>query len=315
MKGIKEDLLPSKMEEIFGMTKHERQKWTDDGRLHVASYKHVYYPASRGGWTYVPLYDCKQVRRLTPERIDKWREKDKETGKKIAQIARKKRAKLDAKRRLKRIALRKLLKKPIRTAKTICLDTETTGLMAGYNGIVDLAIIDSDGETLFHHLIRPSSKAKWTKEASHINGIHPADVETELTMKDYLPIIQTIIDGADTIVAYNAAFDLPFLQAEGVKIPERIEVSDVMLDYAIIHGEWSAYFGDWKWQKLTTCAAAYGYEWTGAAHGALADALATIYCYHQIESYKLTEEYEAMMEKRREEADEADDETDGVDWW
>lgn len=308
VKGLKEDLWPSELEELFGMKKSERQRWTNDGRLHVARYKSVHYPASRGGWTDIPLYDVKQARRLTPERLDKWREQDAETRRKNAKKSARKLAKLNAKRKRKRAALAKLMEKPIQTAKIICLDTETTGLEAGYNGIVDLAIISEEGETLFHHLIRPSSKTRWTREASNINGIHPADVEEELTMKDYLPLVQTIIDGADMIVAYNADFDLNFLEAEGVNIPKQMKVSDVMLDFAIIYGEWNSYFHDWKWKKLTTCAAAYHYSWEGKAHGALADALATLFCFNKIRELKETPKWGKLIDKRKKEADEATEE-------
>lgn len=292
------------MEDIFGMTKTERLRWTEDGRLHVANYKHAYFPPSRGGWTDIPHYDVKQARRLTPERLEKWRAQDAEARRKNAKRNAKKMEKLNAKRKRKRAAIAKLMQKPIQTSKVICLDTETTGLDAGYNGIVDLAIVGEDGEVLFSHLIRPSSKARWTREASNVNGIHKEDVETEPTMKDYLPLVQTIIDGAETIVAYNADFDLAFLEAEGVEIPDRVTVSDVMLDYALIRGEWSTYFHDWKWAKLYECAAHYRYEWTGKAHGALADALATIYCYNKIQTIKNSPKWKKLLDDREKEAEE-----------
>lgn len=31
--------------------------------------------------------------------------------------------------------------------------------------------------------------------------------------------------------------------------------------FAEIYGEWSDYFGEYKWQKLTTCAAYYHFDW------------------------------------------------------
>ena len=45
---------------------------------------------------------------------------------------------------------------------------------------------------------------------------------------------------------------------------------------AELAGDWDDYHEDWRWWRLTEAADAIGYEWTGAAHGSLADALATL---------------------------------------
>ena len=47
-----------------------------------------------------------------------------------------------------------------------------------------------------------------------------------------------------------------------------------------MYSEWNDKYGDYKWQKLTTCAEYYGYDWNSTtAHNSLADCLATLYCH------------------------------------
>lgn len=57
-----------------------------------------------------------------------------------------------------------------------------------------------------------------------------------------------------------------------------------MLEFAPIYGEWSDYFGDYKWQKLTTCTEYFEYIYP--PHDALADVRATLFAYKEIEALK-----------------------------
>ena len=50
------------------------------------------------------------------------------------------------------------------------------------------------------------------------------------------------------------------------------KITDTMLQYAREIGEWDRAHDGWKWHPLTAAAAPIGYEWTGKAHGSLADA-------------------------------------------
>jgi DNA polymerase-3 subunit epsilon len=59
--------------------------------------------------------------------------------------------------------------------RLVILDTETTGLNASNNEIIEIAIIDDQGLTLIHTLVRPTRNKRWT-EAQSIHGITPEDV-------------------------------------------------------------------------------------------------------------------------------------------
>lgn len=55
-----------------------------------------------------------------------------------------------------------------------------------------------------------------------------------------------------------------------------------MLEFAKEYGEWNEYFGDYKWQKLSTAASYYGYKFK--AHDSLEDVRATLYVYKKLQS-------------------------------
>lgn len=100
------------------------------------------------------------------------------------------------------------------------------------------------------------------------------------TIEDARAVLQGVLDAADTIVCYNAGFDLKFLEADGFTYPD--EVSDVMLDFAEIYGEYDPRHHDYKWQKLVKCAEYYGCP-EFEAHNSLGDAQATAWCWRHVQ--------------------------------
>lgn len=163
----------------------------------------------------------------------------------------------------------------------ICLDTETTGLSRENDEILQLSIIGGDGEILFSEYIKPSHRKQWTK-AQSIHGISPADVKDCKTLIEYRPRIQELLMNADIIVGYNImGFDLPMLFSNGIynSFKDGSIIVDVMLAFALRYGEFNERTGDFRWQKLQTCAEYYSYkgnQW----HDALDDAKATLFCFY-----------------------------------
>lgn len=123
--------------------------------------------------------------------------------------------------------LKERMKRPIRTASTICFDTETTGTNPQRNGIVDLGIVDGDGQKLFRALINPGD-VEWSDGASRVNGIYKKDVAEALSMDDYRPALQKIFSAADRVVGYNVSFDIKFIEAAGLKLKPDVEIVDIM---------------------------------------------------------------------------------------
>ena len=175
-------------------------------------------------------------------------------------------------------------KHPNQEKKLIVIDTETTGLFPYWDEILQLSIIDGSGNTLFNSYFKPKKRKRWP-EAQRVNNITPQMVadKPHITDREILDQIQSLIDSADVIVGYNVDFDISFLLSAGFSVYQ--EEVDVMLEFAKVYGEWSDYFEDYKWQKLTTCARYYGYDWGAygdTAHDSLADCRATLYCYKKI---------------------------------
>lgn len=165
-----------------------------------------------------------------------------------------------------------------------CLDIETTGLNKINDDILQLSIIDGNGNILFSDYIRPVNNVSWP-EAERIHGISPQMVAFKRTIDEHRAEIDQIMASAKVVIGYNSnGFDVPFLKNKGIVFPEDAEYVDVMLLFAQIYGEWNEYHGNYRWQKLTTCANYYGYEFQ--AHDALEDIKATLFCY-----YKIAENY------------------------
>ena len=169
----------------------------------------------------------------------------------------------------------------------IVVDTETTGLDASIDELLQVSIIDGDGNTLYNGYFKPEHTESWPK-AEEVNHISPEMIANAPSIQSEMAAIGNILSRAKTIVGYNTEYDLRFLQAAGWQRPEEQKIVDVMQDFAPIYGEWSEERGDYKWQKLSTCAAWYGYEWTErGAHNSLEDCLATLHCYKEMSKEKV----------------------------
>lgn len=164
----------------------------------------------------------------------------------------------------------------------LVIDTETTGLNVASDELLQVSIVGNNGEILYDKYIKPIRNKRWDA-AERIHHISPEMVETAPTIEEERERIQAILEQSNTIIGYNVYFDLDFIEEAGIKINENQKVFDVMLAFAEIYGEYNEYFGDYKWQKLSTCADYYGYEWsTDKQHNSAEDCLATLFCYKKM---------------------------------
>ena len=88
------------------------------------------------------------------------------------------------------------------------------------------------------------------------------------------------VKNAKRIVGYNLGFDMTMLEQNGIKLPTEKKYVDLMIPFAKAYGM-KKLDGEYKWQKLITCAKFYGFketEW----HNSLADTNATMFCYKEM---------------------------------
>lgn len=189
----------------------------------------------------------------------------------------------------------------------IIIDTETTGLNPVIDNLLQVSIIDENGETLFNSYVKPDC-SEWP-EAMAVNNIKPEMVADAPKFEELRESVQEIIDHAECIAGYNTYFDIAFLRENGIYFRNGLDVIDVMTQFAEIYGEWSTQRMSWKWQKLTTAAEYYNYRWPSAAHNSLSDCLATLYVYNcmkdkgkrprPLESFEVVEMLEMLRDSMR----------------
>lgn len=160
----------------------------------------------------------------------------------------------------------------------IVLDFETTGLSHEEPEVLQVSVINDKGETLISGYCRPERATSW-EPAQTVHGISPEMVKDCPTFREgYLPKLLELIENVAAVVAYNAAFEREVLRYYGVE-PVTAFI-DPMLMFAEVYGDWNDYFQDYRWQKLSTAASYYGYEFE--AHDALEDVKATRFVFEKM---------------------------------
>lgn len=168
----------------------------------------------------------------------------------------------------------------------IVFDLETTGLDPLEDEILQISIIDGAGNVLLNDYVKPYVLTEWPG-AERVHGITPERVKDCPYLHDLAVKVRGIFANAKTWIGYNGGFDLGFLAKIGIVPTDEVRIVDVMRDFATIYGEWIEQCGDYRWQKLTTCAAYYGYEFR--AHDSLEDVRATLFCYRQMQEAQAIE--------------------------
>lgn len=168
----------------------------------------------------------------------------------------------------------------------LIVDTETTGLDPAQDELLQVDILSGAGEVLYNRYLKPKRTRSWT-EAESINHITPAMIANAPTIDEERDTIEKILATADIIIGYNISFDVSFLQAVEIRVPEwtgsppPCTYEDVMSQFAPIFGLWSEYHHAYRWQSLGVAAHWYSYTWPdGEAHDAITDCRATLYIWN-----------------------------------
>lgn len=153
----------------------------------------------------------------------------------------------------------------------VVVDVETTGFNGQRDRIVQIGIVNANGDALLDMLVNPGVPIP----NSHIHGITDAMVKDAPKFSDVHPyLIQQL--NKKTVLAYNWAFDGSFIRGNsqqfGLLPPPGMKGACIMELFAQFYGEWNARYKSYRWQKLATAAAHFDVTVDGRAHSALADA-------------------------------------------
>jgi hypothetical protein len=146
--------------------------------------------------------------------------------------------------------------------KYCILDTETTSL---YGEIVEIGVLELSGRVLLDQRIKPVGEM--SEGAQAIHGISLEMLANEPIFSEVYPRILEAI-GDKTLIIYNASFDMERLwgDCERYSLPKIKNESDcAMYEYARFCGQWSNYWGNYKWQPLPS-----------GDHSAIGDCRATL---------------------------------------
>lgn len=225
---------------------------------------------SKYGVARIPFFDPARIQSITKETIAAWQREEAERRawnvKRDLAMQQELDAQLDT----------------VRTAPVIVIKTDTTGLVSGSDEILELVILDTEGQELFASRFRPLHNEIWL-DAENVNHIRPEDVQDERAIDVYRNVIQKILSAAKTVIGYNVRFETAMLKGQGFQIPGACV--DVMESFAAIYGAWDESYQEYTWQKLKRCAHYYHYDWNEVKdeHRAMAYAKATLYCWKKMQ--------------------------------
>jgi DNA polymerase III epsilon subunit-like protein len=167
----------------------------------------------------------------------------------------------------------------------LIVDTETTGLEA-YDEIVQVAVVDANGNVLLNTLSRPSRSIPM--RATRIHGIGNELVREAPDGGEVCGRLRALLSGR-LVCAYNAGFDQRMLE-QTARVwrcrPPVFRAQCVMELYAEFAGQPHHHGMTYRWWSLRDAAAACGIP-NDRAHDALSDARATAALLHHIAAQAL----------------------------
>lgn len=156
----------------------------------------------------------------------------------------------------------------------VVLDTETTGL-SEYDQVIEIGICDSQGTVLLEQRFFPTVSIN--PEAEAVHGITMSDLESCPKWPEAIHSIKKILEGK-TVVIFNAGFDIGMMRSTCKAFGLDDSWLDA-LDVVCAMGLSAQAFGAtnrYDTISLANAACAAGVTWSGNAHSASVDALATL---------------------------------------
>ena len=150
----------------------------------------------------------------------------------------------------------------------IVVDTETTGLSASTDRVIEVAVVNLQGNVIFHSLIDPGIPIP--KEITGITGITDEHVKGMPSFESVASNIADIIEAADVFIGHNPSFDRAMLIAEFMRARVAVKFPTLLCTKRI----WDKYEPKEKRNLMNTYKRFVSRDGFDGAHGALADAQA-----------------------------------------
>lgn len=157
-------------------------------------------------------------------------------------------------------------------AKTVVIDTETTGLPSKDpdTEICQLSIIDVKGRSLLSMLVKPNKPM--SDEVIEIHKITNDQVQFQPTFPQIAPFVSFVL-ASKHIVCWNSDFDVKLLwslyRKYKIEVPKIAGASCAMDKYSEFIGEWNEKKDGFKWQKLPNLSGL-------PSHDAFSDCVSTV---------------------------------------
>ena len=156
----------------------------------------------------------------------------------------------------------------------LVLDTETTGL--GYDAqVIEIAIADASGKVLFDTRIKPTVAIE--AAAQEVHGISPDALINAPSWPEVANRIEALLSGR-TVIIFNASFDSRLIAQTAGAFGLETGWWSTCTTRCAMHLAASAYGSTNPYGSISLADAtsAADVPWTGAAHSAAADTLATV---------------------------------------
>src|SRR5512133_129507 len=175
--------------------------------------------------------------------------------------------------------------KQILSARPVYLDTETTGLERSAE-IVEISIIDDEGQVVFSSLVKPSQPIP--SSAMRIHGITNEEVQSARPWPVIWPQVRSALFGRKVVI-YNEEFDVRLMQQSHARyrLPwtETFATFDLLRLYAEFRGEWDSARRSFRYHSLAS-AGQHCQISLPNAHRSTADTLLTRAVLHYIADCK-----------------------------
>lgn len=167
-------------------------------------------------------------------------------------------------------------KKNLEKLNPIVLDIETTGVRRT-DEILQISIIDLNGNVLFNKYIKPRHVEDW-EDAYKIHGIDKEKIENKKNIAYHRREIEKILKRHKLIIGYQVQTDILFLERSQIETRFNMALdiaypfTQILLNRGIIENT--------QTPSLKNLSNMYGYDFL--AHDSLEDCMATLHCFNEL---------------------------------